>query len=128
MLAMVAHAPIRFPRGIVLDTGRSQLLAYAAYVLRDHLRIALVFPPAHALVDAVAIEHLPGVLRQERHDIELASGELDGSARHRYRAGAVVHGKVAVEAHLGAHFWRWSRARWASTRAPSTASENGFST
>ena len=72
-------------------------------MLRDHLRIALALPTAHALVDAVAVEHLPGMLRQERHDVELAPGELDGSSRHRYRAGPIVHGKVAVEAHLRLH-------------------------
>ena len=72
-------------------------------MLGHHLRIALVFPTAYALVDAVAIEHLAGMLRQECDDVELAPRQLHRPSGRCHGARAVVDGDVAVEAYFGAH-------------------------
>ena len=41
-----------------------------------HLWVALVFPAAHLLVDAVAVERLTRMLREDGRDVELAPRQV----------------------------------------------------
>ena len=89
----------------------------------DNTAVPVAVPAPDALVDEVAVEDLPGTLREKGDEVVLARGQVELDLAHRNRARPIVNGDVPVEADL-----RRSRARCDRTRAPSTASENGLST